>query len=237
MISPVSFGSIYKVHSTNLSDPTNAKRYFDMLDYCDTFKIPTITDEITDRKGSSYDVPTYSIMTTITTEDNYDKTMETFFRNNGIQFKKFSTEALKDPKAISSRVADAPEGMKKVFVNPDRLFELLEHQKHNNIEHCERTYEKYFKEETKLMIRSGEKFPTTTLYISSNQTTNDFLDYVEKYGHENVNDNVLAIDFSQRTGAPDHCMYFALIDAELKEIPVYVNEDTYKIGKALELFN
>ena len=86
------------------------------------------------------------------------------------------------------------------------------------------------------MLKSGNDIQTSTIYITSNGSqVEDTLDYISKYGADNLNKDQIIIDFAQRTSDPDHCVFFALKDAGFENIPVYVNDDTYKLANALGL--
>ncbi len=236
MISPVSFGSTYKIHSQNLGDDANRKKHFNVMDYCDKQGIDIRTEESWGEQKSPISIPEYSVKTTIIAPDSQDKNLEAFFSVLGIDFKKHSTEDLMNPKAIEKRVMDAPKGMRTVKIDPDKLFSLIDKQPINNIEHCESDYKTYYKDNTDFMLKSGDEIPATTLYLNPFMGSEKALEYLKRFGEDTMNRDSMSVDFSQRTDDPDHCMFFAMIDAGLSEVPVYVDKDSYAVGKAMGLF-
>lgn len=137
--------------------------------------------------------------------------------------------------AILSRVQKAPEGMIKVNVNAEKLQDLASQHPESNLKYCEKEYGRYFEEQTNFMLKSGNKFPASTLYINPMMSKEDAIEYAEKYGAENFNKNSLHIDFAQHTNDPDHCTFFAMKEAGLKNIPVYMNKESYELAEALGL--
>ena len=90
------------------------------------------------------------------------------------------------------------------------------------------------------MLKKGDEFPTTSLYISyqtGSGKVEDAVEYIKKWGVENLNAGQFFIGFGQRTNSPDHCVYFALRNAGMKNVPVYVDEATLKLGLALGILN
>lgn len=225
MISAVSFGSTYKINQSLYSSVNQQRNLDELMDKCDRSNYQYSEDlyrtNKTERKA------------TIVVPDAHDRDIESICNNLGIPFRKLTTEKLTSPAEIDSRIADAPKGMRKAKVDPDKLFELIQQQTNNNIDHCELNYKKFFKDKTDFMIKSGDKIPATTLYISPYNGKDNMVQYIDRFGVENLNPDMMSIDFSQRTIDPDHCMFFAMIDAGLTEIPVYVNDESYETGKAL----
>lgn len=234
MISPVSFGSTYKV-SANSKDSINQQLGHEkLINYCEQKQIP-YEETSTCTTIKPYGSTRYTTTTTIVSPKSEDKGIETFCKNKGINFHKYETNKLMQPNDIESRTAAAPQGFRTAVINPEKLEELLKSQQNNNIAHCKSDYKKYFQDKLDFMLKSGDELPATTLYLTPINTKEDMLEYINKWGSDNLNDDSLFIDFSQRTDDPDHCMYFAMKDAGMTSIPVYVNKDSYDIGKALGL--
>ena len=225
MIPAVSFGSTYKINQSFYSS-VNQKRNLDELLYkCDKSNYQYSED--------LYRTDKTERAATIVVPDDCDRDIESICNNLGIPFRKLYTNNLTSPVAIDNRINNAPKGMRKAKVDPDKLFDLIQRQPNNNIDYCELNYKKFFKDKTDFMIKSGDKIPATTLYISPYSGKENMIEYINRYGVENLNPDMMSIDFSQRTNDPDHCMFFAMIDAGLTEIPVYVNDESYETGKAL----
>lgn len=232
MISPVSFGSTYKV-SANSKDSINQQLGHEkLIQYCDKNQIP-YEETSTCTTIKPYGSTRYKTATTIVSPFSQDKGIETFCANMGINFHKYETGKIMNPENIEARVEDAPQGFRTAKINPQKLEELLMSQKNNNLAHCKSDYNKYFQDKLDFMLKSGNEIPATTLYITPWSTKEEALDYIKNWGSSNLNDDSISVDFNQRTDDPDHCMYFAMKNAGMTSIPVYVNNDTYELGKAL----
>ena len=48
---------------------------------------------------------------------------------------------------------------------------------------------------------------------------------------------MIDVDFNMSEITEDSSMYFALKDAGLTKIPVYVDKETFKIGEMLDIFS
>ena len=216
----VSFGSTYKInHSFNLN---NAVSLGDLIDKCEQDKIPY-----------NLQYGRNSIMTTIAAADSQDKDVETMCARLGINYKKYSTDSLMTPQAIMCRVAQPPKGMQMVKIDADKLEKLIASQHDNNIGHCEKDYKKYYLSDTDFMLKSGDEIPASTLYINPEMGKDNMLEYIKRFGKERINPDSIYINFSQRTDKPDHCVFFAMKDRGMTEIPVYMNQDSYEVANAL----
>ena len=231
MLQAVSFGGTFKVSNQQPNSPD------------DFVKFHNYAEKISEKMGvCSFSQNTiksmypysYCVEQTLIIPDAMDNSVESFCARNGIKFKKFETSDLLDPATIKSRVQDAPQDFVKVEVDVDKLSKLMKTQD-GNIEHCRKDYEDYFKNHIDFTIRSGEKFPATTLFISTSNT-NALVNYIDRYGADNLNNNQVSLDFSGRTLGQDQCVYFALKNLGLKKVPVYVDAQTYLIGNKLGLF-
>ena len=121
-----------------------------------------------------------------------------------------------------------------VTLKADKLEELLKSQD-SNYDHCKYTYENYFKDDTMDMLKSGEKIPAMKIAITENMA-DDVLDYIDKFGADKLNKDSLIIDFLQTVDEPNHCLYFAMKELGMNEMPVCVGYRTYDIGRKLGLF-
>ena len=228
MISKISFGSKFTVDS-NKNSRANFIKFQEYtltraLEPDTKIKITTEQDNNHPECNRGYcmlNVPNYM-----------DNEVENYCKINGIEF------SVQTDNSLMRRIIRPNDGKRIVRINPRKLKKLINRHV-SNIGHCERMYEKYYEDETDKIVRSGMRFPTTTLYlkyINDSGTVEDFKDYISKYGKSGLNRDSLIVDFDQRTTEPDHCIYFALRDLGVKNIPVYVNDETYEIGHALGLF-
>lgn len=228
MVSKISFGSTYKVSSSN----NNINNYAKFKAFAEKMhETNNIYLECKDKMKSTYPYE-YQMDCTVVAPNCFDDNIERYCANNAITYSKFSPAM--STEALQARVAEAPLGKIKVNVNAKKLEAICQVQ-NSNIKDCQNDYNKYFHNNVHIMLKKGEKFPTSTLYISADDTENA-IRYINKFGADNLNNKQLFIDFSQRTNMPDHCVYFALRNAGIKEVPVYVDESTLKIGEALGIF-
>jgi len=228
----VSFGSTYKIDTTK-----NFQHQGDIIDFCDKNNVDYgIKTEAQERfNGFRYN-NTSKTTATILAPDSKDGLIEAYLANKGIKFDKLNTADLMKKSSINSRIQNPPKYMKLVEVNTEKLEELLSNQD-TNIEHCKKDYDNYYKDSVENLIKSGDKLSATSLHIiPTGESAEDTVNYVKTFGADRLNDGQLSIIFNQRTDDPDHCMYFGLKDLGFDKVPVYVDKETFEIGKALELF-
>jgi len=233
MISPVSFTSTYRANNKD----NFSHEYLQFRQYAaERENLDGVTVGFEDKNETSYPY-NYSSTTTMVVPDTMDKLVEIFCRARGINVSKYKTEDLINPKTIAKRIKPAKRGMQKVNVNVEKLEDLIQNQK-GNFNYCENIYENenYFSRKIDYMLKNGNPIQTSTLYITPSSSVKDTVNYINRFGANNLNEGQLFFDFNQTTDDPDHCMYFALRDLGMKNVPVYVNPDTYAIGNALGIF-
>ncbi len=234
MISNISFGSTYKV--SNKLNTSDAFSQFESLAMeigpkqgvkikCD--------DEYIAKDGHTGSIKDFKTIYTIVAPDVLDDEIETYCANFGISYSKFETNDILKAKKIKSRIIAPQKGMKKVYINYKKLEELAQNQQ-SNIDNCKDDYYIHYYSKIDYMLKSADKIPAASLYITPIESDiNDTLDCIEKFGADELDDKQLRIDFRQETNDPDHCMCFAMSDLGIRNIPVYMNEDTYKLANAL----
>ena len=231
MISPISFGSTYKLQPIN--DEAKSKGYQQTMAYCQKNQISSKEEYIhqyNKQSGQYY----FALTSTIVAPDDKDAKIEKILNNYGINFYKLDTKELTKPLKIESRIAPPQNGYKIAKINSEKLNEYLKEQD-GNFEHCEKDYKKYYKEDVNFMLKSGDMVIAPTLYITPSGDKESFIEYVNIFGANHLNPNTVFFDLDQRTDNPDHCMYFAMKDAGMKDIPVYLNKDSYDVAKTLGL--
>ena len=68
------------------------------------------------------------------------------------------------------------------------------------------------------------------------------LNYIEKFGTKNFDENQISIKLAQieiageKFPSPNDSLYFALKNLRMKKVPVYVNQESLAIGQKLGLF-
>ena len=231
MVSRISFTSTYKVNNQN-SRAFHRFQAYALNKECEINDAGTILkQEVT----GSYPF-VYKAEQTLVVPDKYDTEVEEFCTKNNIKFKKHETRELLNPKSIKSRIQDAPKNYRKAEINIKKFMGFVQNQK-NNIKHCRNDYENFYKKDINTILKSGDLFPATTLYINTTSNDADYLEeYIKRFG-SNLNSEQISFDFSQRTDSADHCMFFALQDLGVENIPVYVDDNSYKIGSILGLFS
>ena len=215
MLSPVSFGSTYKTFYDENSK--NVANYYSTIGLCDSQKIPYIED---------YEVNSC----TIVAPDSRDKYLETYMANKGIVFHKLDSEKLNDPIQIGLRVMPAPKGRHKVYIDAEKFEEMLKKTR-SNYDHCKLSYKEYFKETLQTQIKSGEQIPATSLFLVPK--TCDLIDFINRYGAESVDENMLDAIFDMSHITEDSSMYFAMKDAGMTRIPVYMDKDSTEIANKM----
>lgn len=216
----VSFGSTYKINQQY--SQRNSGSIEILFEHCEDKRIPhdiLYGDKL--------------ISATIVSPDNADKDIETMCARLGIDFKKYATEQLINPNAIMRHIIRPPIGKRVVKIDADEFEKLAAFQENNNIIHCENDYIRYYSPRTNFMLKSGNEIPATSVYINPVSGKDSMIEYIEHFGKDKINPSSIFIGFEQKTNDPDHCMYFAMKDAGMKEIPVYMDQDSYELANAL----
>lgn len=232
MISPVSFSGTFKVSN-------KVQKSFDFfMDYALLQENKEGVQVKLHDSMNSKSPYNYKAQLSLIVPDSMDADVEMYCLSRGIKFKKYETADLLNIEKIQSRVLDAPEGFKKVYVDTEKLEELAENQE-SNLEHCRNDYNKYYKQNAEFMLRDGGKISVPELKITPlyNSGTDGLVRYIETYGIENLNKGQIMLSLHRSTDEPDYCLYFALKDLGMKKIPVYADDETYKAGSALGLFS
>lgn len=230
MISNISFGSTYKVN--NKANDYDSFVQFQRFAFNKEMK-NGVGIKFKDNMDSKYP-NNYFAQYTMIAPDSIDDEIELYCACKGIKFTKLSNDELLEPNNILSRIQQPKDGMTKVYISSIKLEKLAETQQ-TNIDRCESDYNKYYSEKVDNNIKSGDEIPATTLVIQSNNSADDTVDYIRKYGSDRLNPNQLYVGFHRTTDDADHCTYFALRDREIDNIPVYVDDNTYDMANALGL--
>ncbi|MBQ3641182.1 hypothetical protein II906_04550 [bacterium] len=230
MVSTVSFGSTYKVNNSNKEAFKAFSEFAGKKE-----KEQGVSLSLKDSMSPKYPYNYYAEHTLIV-PDEMDSEVEAYCANNGIEFRKYETKDLLNPNAIIKRISQPEEGYRLVNINAEKLAEFANKQD-TNFEHCRSDYEEYYSDSVQNMLRNGDEFPTSTLYINPLNGLDSLCGYVSRNGNspEKFNENQLIFTLNQQTNKPDHCVCFALKDLGIKNIPMYVNDDTYKACKLLGL--
>ncbi|MDO5437768.1 MAG: hypothetical protein Q4F80_06190 [bacterium] len=239
MITPISFKGTYKLYATE-------KTASACLELAERLKQDGFKSEndFAYSKSTDYtdkeEKENICMTTTTVVPDRYNNALENFCKTNGISFKRIDKKGFMSPSAIEARI-DVPFSEKKrgkfiAKLDTEKLDELLKTQTQGNIKHCESDYKNYYKNDVNYLIGCGKAIPATSFVITSDMAggSEGAIEYIEKFG-DNLNDDSLLFDFDRKTDDADHCVYFGLKDLGMKEIPVSVNRETYKIGQKIGL--
>ena len=230
MISPVSFGSIYRINTNNNSNPNQKFFCNKVSDYCEQRKIPYT--EI-----SNYDISyparneKFYKRTTVFAPDKKDNDFESYLAGHGIEYKKYSQEEVLQPSWVMSRVERAPEDFRTVVIDSEKLENILICQEDNNFGTTKSLYKKAARKEALGMLKSLNKFPASTLYITTWENPDDTRNKIKSSGK--VENDSIVFNFEKTTDKPDNLIYFAMKEAGMKDIPVYMDEESYKTAQAL----
>ena len=229
---PVSFGSSFKV-TTNEKNYNKLASHYSLLDFCD--------DKNIEHRESYKTEKTYPhnsfVTSTFNVPNRLDCEIENYCSLMGINYKKYNREELESKKTILSGIKPAPHEKYLVNINAKKLEELVKYHKDNNYKNCYYDYLNFYLDDVEQILSSQDKFSASSLYLNSAEGVEETLEYINKYGKDSLNCNSLFINFNQETDKPDHCMYFAMKEAGIKHIPVYVDIDSYRLGDALGLFD
>ncbi len=233
-IHPVSFGSTYKV-STN-SNKEQLRAFDKFSNKCIELErkhkgISEYTDNYDNFQGQEFKASRILVA-----DDDADNEIELFCIRNGIKYKKYKSSDFMIP-SVLKRIEQPKRKMSKVNISSKRLEKLLSAQA-GNISLCENDYKGKYKKNVNYMLKSAVPFPTTTLFIKDNYgDIEKTLRYINRYGSDKLDCGHLSFNFNRQTDNPDHCVYFGLKDMGITEIPVYVDDDTFDIAKALEIIS
>lgn len=172
---------------------------------------------------------------TLVAPDNFDADIESICQNYGISYKKIDAAKMLQPESIWLRTEAPKTGarMFKVKLNVENFENILKNQS-SNFEHCKNMYNRYYKEDAMNILKTADKIPAPTLYIE-NLMASGVDEYIEKYGKKSLNKDSLSLWFTQNSDDPNHCLYFAMKELGMKEIPVCVNQETLDLCKTLGL--
>lgn len=228
MIPSISFGSTYKVNNI-----VNNKENFEKFE---TFAFRQRVNHGAESKTKKHTASEFpyipSSECTLAIHDRYDYIVDSYLENRGIKFKKMPTEDVLNPQTICSRTKKPKKGMFQVPINTDRLKRLCD-LNFSNYSLSERDYYDYYESDVEFMLRSGDEYPATTIHIKGKQSTEKELENIKKFGPYLLEPGHFYIELTKKADDYDHLVLFALRDMGVKNVPVYVDKDTYKIADAL----
>lgn len=178
----------------------------------------------------------FSMKGVLVAPNERDKAIESYCQQRGIKYTKFENKDYKNFEDIRKRIAPPKKGFIEVDIDSEKLQKLIS-QSNSNFEHCENTYNSYYKNEADKIIQSNAEIPASTLYLTSliGSDNNDLIEYANTFGAQNVSSEHVRLDLTQKTDDPDHCMYFAMKELGMKKIPVYVNQESLALCEKLGL--
>ncbi len=230
MISPISFGSVYKIKTDEKSTIEQRLNTAEIDVYCKKRRIPYFeTSQYAVRfpmKSSKY-----SIISTVIAPDKKDADLESFMASKGIQYKKYEEADILKPEAVIKRVKNAPKGFRTAIIDSEKLDKILTSQEDNNFRKTREIYQKQNKKETQLLLKSMDEIPASTLYITTWNRPDETVEYIRNNGSPEKNS--IVFNFEKLTDDPDNCIYFAMKGIGMKDIPVYLDDASYLVAYAL----
>lgn len=225
MVSPVSFTSTYKIKEPyHTSTPETLKRQHMLINECVENDFPYSENWKLDGKE-----------TTIVTPHALDGFFEGVCTKLNFFYEKISNKNLMDVQSIYNRVNEPPKDMVKAYIDLERLDALLKTQKDNNFEQCEKEYNEKYKSKADFALRSGDKISASTMYIAPMVGYGDYIKFMDVIGHKKLSRDAVFVGLIQRTEKPDHCQFFAMKNANMKKIPVYMDKNSYELAQALRI--
>ena len=181
MLTNISFGSTYKVNSKDNDYNEFSKFQQYVLNKVNTNEVKAHLEDNIDDMNGYFRLYNYRMNYTLIAPDYMDSDVETYCMKNGIKFKKYDHDKLMKPELILSRIKKPADNMVLAKVNSQKLEELAKNQ-NSNIEHCENNYDEYYFEKADYMLKSADEIPAATLYINSDSSSEDVIDYVKNFG-------------------------------------------------------
>jgi len=252
MIKPISFGSTYKAYITKNDVQNGIYSHSSLTDYLEDENIPYSQSFIDAKRTPTYSDPfkvdtssqfipgisDYAVSKyTIVAPDEKDSDIETILANRGIKYEKISSNRVLSPESISNRILPPEDGYVLAFINSEKLEKLIENQD-SNFEHTKSDYDNYYKPKTDFVLKSGDEISPQTLYIKyldDDSTPESLKEYVKRFGTDNLNSGSILISQQQRGVSTDINMYYGLKDLGFKNIPVYLDEDSFQNAQTLGL--
>ncbi len=213
MISPISFGSIYKVQSSCQSLETKQDNVTQLVDYCYNNGVETI--DVMDPKRKE-------VITTIYSPDDFDEKLESYCAVNGIKYNKCDTVAYKNIKNIEDRVDKPRYGYETVYVEPEKFDEYL-YLPGGNAAKCEDDYKRRFKEQCDNEALYAKKVSPSTVKV---YFLREGLAKLAKMYGDDYKKEMTIVKIDDSLGNNNQCMYFALRDCGCDKVPIFVDGDT-----------
>ena len=230
MISKISFGSTYRA-CTCLISPEKLNEFREFAISLRENNRDTV--EFGDC-GKLHRIPKCNDSCILVVPDEMDEKVDDFCNKNNIKPDKCDTELYTIPDVILARIKNPPKGMRKVKVNSEELQKLTEKQR-NNFKALKMLYDTRYKSKMKFLIESGMPISASTLKLEL--IDKDIQDNFEQSGGisiDNLPSRALYAKLNSLTKDDiEQYMYFAMQDFGIKEVPMYVNDETYKIANAL----
>ena len=227
MFSSVSFGSTYKISSLNNRPFEYNKFHLFALKQCDVTK--------TDIHRDTYNFEPISTCTVVVPNEK-DCDVEEYCQRSGIKYTKHTFNDLLNPANITKRIKQPKDNKIIAYADIDKLEQFAANQD-SNLRACEKDYYEKYMDSVDYIIKSGDEIPATTLCITPKNNFNreNAISFIKNYGTSKL-PCMAEMDFLQETDTPSHCMITAFKNLGMRNIPLYVDKNTYQIGQILGLF-
>lgn len=250
MLSPISFQGTFRAYITGTNPKRRAYAHPQLEKFCaakeitfdETFldgkqPLPKQNIKIIEKDKNPSD--RFFAYYTIFTPDEHDTDLKAFMRANGIKYEQLSPEMVTQ-EGIKKRLKPAGAGYSLVYVNSEKIEELLKTQRDSNFQQAKKDYDKFYKGKSQLILRSSEEIEPPVLYVNCNAydgDPNDLKNYINDYGMESLGPNMVGVWQIQQGKDRDINMYYAMQDVGMKDIPVYLDRLSIENAQILGLLS
>lgn len=250
MLSPISFQGTYRAYITGTNPKRRAYAHPQLEKYCATQQF-TYEEAFLDGKQSP---PKQHIKViekdkspndrffayyTIFTPDEKDADLKAFMKSNGIKYEQLSPEMV-TPEGIKERIKPAGAHHSLVYVDSEKIEELLRVQRDSNFQQAKKDYDRLYKDKSQLVLRSSDEIEPPVLYVNCNAFDGDpssLENYINDFGMESLGPNMVGFWQIQEGKDRDINMYYAMKDLGMKDIPVYLDRQSLENAEMLGLIS
>lgn len=250
MLSPISFQGTYRAYITGGNPKRRAYAHPQLEKYCaaqqltyeETFldgkqTLPKQHIKVIEKNKSSND--RFFAYYTIFSPDEKDAALKSYMKTNGINYEQLSPEMV-TPEGIKERIKPAGFGHTLVYVDSEKIEELLKIQRDSNFQQAKKDYDRLFKGKSQLVLRSREEIEPPVLYVNCNAYDGDpatLKSYIDSFGMESLGPSMIGFWQIQEGKDRDINMYYAMKDLGMKDIPVYLDRQSLENAQMLGLIS
>ncbi len=213
-ISPISFGSIYNFDFKINTVQNNFDQHWELQNYCNKNDYEYITKFYSSNKLSKDESNIDEAQSFATVPDEKDVTFEAFCKQKNIDFIKYPSV---DSKKILSKIDSKQGGIWLIDAN------LFEHSipiyNLKNYLNCKKNYELVYKPAFSKLLDNETKLEPPVLFFNYKDNLKD-----------SPKNQIIEAMFDESGEVPAYCIYFALKDSGINEIPVKLDENSARLA-------